>query len=80
MTARECHNQKDCQKVLQSNGLPGSTTIKRNAREYHYQKDCQGVPHSKGLSGSITIKRTDRESTYKITTRECHNQKDYQKV
>ena len=88
--ARECHNQKDCQGVSLSKGLPGSATIKRTARECNNQmgsreclnqKDCMGVPQSKGLSGSVTIKMTATiktttgYATIKTTARERHYQK-----
>ena len=52
VTAREPYIQKDCHRVLQIKGLPGSATIKmtargatnqRTAKECYNQNDCQGA-------------------------------------
>ena len=50
-TARERHNQKDCQEVAHPKGLQWSGTIKRAARE----------PQLKEIPGSATIRGTARK-------------------
>ena len=61
MTSRKCYDQKDCQGLLQSKGLPETAAIKRTAGECYNLKDCQGVLQSKVLPERATIKRTARD-------------------
>ena len=80
MTAREYHNQNDCEGVSQLKGIPGSITVKLTAREYNKlvlsgidnnATDCKGAFQLTEMPENIKIKRTVKTNT----TSEYHNQK-----
>ena len=77
-----------CQRVPQSEELPGSVPIKRTSRKCNNQKHIQEVSHSKG-SGAIMVTGRLYQKKYiqgvlqskvhqgsvatESTARECHN-------
>ena len=77
-----------CQRVPQSEELPGSVTIKRTSRKSNNQKHFQEVTHTKGsatimvterqyhkkcIQGVLQLKVHQGSVTIKSTERKCHN-------
>ena len=67
--AKKYHNQKNCQGVLQSNGLTGKTII----------KGLQGIATFKMIAGAVLLSKSlQRCVIIKRTLRKYHNQTDCQ--
>ena len=70
MTARDFHNSKGCQRVLQSKLLSGSATIKSTDKDCQNKKDCQIVLQSKVLPGVSQSKELPRSIIILANARE----------